>query len=93
MSELPAALQEIVEDFNYCEGQEKLEYLLEFSESLPPVPEKYADASRTQQVHECMSPVFVYAEQENGCHHLPLRHSPRGADGPRLCGDPAAGPQ
>ena len=32
MSELPEKLAEIVEDFSFCEGQEKLEYLLEFAE-------------------------------------------------------------
>ena len=67
MSELPVRLQEIVEDFNYCEGQEKLEYLLEFSENLPPLPPKFEGKRKSEdQVHECMSPVFVYVEKENG---------------------------
>ena len=67
MSELPPKLAEIVEDFGYCEGQEKLEYLLEFAERLPPLPDwlqgKQADMD---QVHECMTPVFIYPEKENG---------------------------
>ena len=67
MSDLPPRLAEIVEDFGYCEGQEKLEYLLEFSEKLPPLPNwlegKQADMD---QVHECMSPVFIYPEKEDG---------------------------
>jgi cysteine desulfuration protein SufE len=66
MGALPAKLQEIVEDFDYCQGREKLEYLLEFSERLPPLPERYAGKQDLHQVHECMSPVFVYAEQEDG---------------------------
>ena len=65
MSDLPPRLAEIIEDFSYCEGQEKLEYLLELSESLPPLPEwlegKQADMDR---VRECMSPVFIYAEKK-----------------------------
>ncbi|MCA9973698.1 MAG: SufE family protein [Anaerolineales bacterium] len=66
MSELPEKLAEIVADFSICQGQEKLEYLLQFAESLPPAPEKYADRRDTHQVHECMSPVWIYAEHENG---------------------------
>ena len=70
MSELPQRLQEIVEDFAYCEGQEKLEYLLELSESLTPLPD-WLEAKRESmdEVHECMTPVFIYAELENGMLH------------------------
>ncbi|RMG89305.1 MAG: SufE family protein [Chloroflexi bacterium] len=67
MTQLPARLQEIVEDFSYCEGQEKLEYLLQFAESLPPLPEwLYDKRDQMDHVHECMTPVFVYAEEKNG---------------------------
>ena len=70
MSDLPHRLQEIVEDFSFCEGQEKLEYLLELSDSLTPLPgwlnTKSADMDH---VHECMTPVFIYAERENGKLH------------------------
>lgn len=67
MSNLPLRLQEIVEDFRLCQGQEKLEYLLEFAESLPPLPEKFADRQDDiEEVHECMTPVFIYPERENG---------------------------
>lgn len=64
---LPPRLQEIVEDFQILQGREKLEYLLEFAESLPPLPE-WLEEQREQleQVHECMTPVFVFAEQDNG---------------------------
>lgn len=67
MSELPPRLQEIVDDFSYCEGQEKLEYLLEFAESLPPLPDWLADKkAEMDQVHECMTPVFIYPEKQDG---------------------------
>ena len=53
MSELPAKLQGIVEDFSFCEGQEKLEYLLEFAEALPPLPEQFADKrDEMEEVHD-----------------------------------------
>jgi sulfur transfer protein SufE len=39
MSDLPHRLQEIVGDFSFCEGQEKLEYLLELSDNLTPLPD------------------------------------------------------
>ncbi len=70
MSELPQRLQELVEDFAYCEGQEKLEYLLELSENLAPLPD-WLNAKRDDmdEVHECMTPVFIFAERENGKLH------------------------
>ncbi len=67
MSELPPRLNEIVEDFSYCEGQEKLEYLLELSETLRPLPAwLHGKRSQMDEVHECMTPVFVFAEREEG---------------------------
>lgn len=67
MGELPEKLQAIVEDFNYCQGQEKLEYLLEMAESLAPLPPWLEDQREDMdEVHECMTPVFIFAEHENG---------------------------
>lgn len=64
---IPTQLQEIIEDFAFCEGREKLELLLEYSERMPPLPEwlqeKHADMD---QVQECMTPVYVQATTENG---------------------------
>lgn len=67
MNKLPEKLEEIVEDFSFCEGREKLEYLLQFSEQLPPLPE-WVEAKRDEmdQVHECMTPVFIYLEKQDG---------------------------
>ena len=64
---IPERLQEIIEDFELLEGQEKLMYLLELSEQLPDLPERL-QAIRAQfgQVHECMSPVFIHSELEDG---------------------------
>jgi len=63
---LPQRLQEIVDEFKWSEGQEKLELLLEFSEKMPPLPEWLNKETNMDQVHECMTPVFVHAETENG---------------------------
>jgi cysteine desulfuration protein SufE len=67
MSDLSPKLQEIVEDFSFCEGQEKLEYLLQFAERLPDLPPHLAGQhDKMDEVHECMSPVFIFAEKDNG---------------------------
>lgn len=64
---LPSRLQSIVEEFQDAEGREKLDLLLEYAESLPPLPDWLASQHSTMdQVHECMSPVFVYAERHDG---------------------------
>jgi cysteine desulfuration protein SufE len=64
---LPPRLQEIVEDFEFLQGREKLEYLLEFAQKLPPLPAWLAsEREKMEQVHECMTPVFVHAERRNG---------------------------
>ena len=70
MGDLPPRLEEIVEDFGFCVGQEKLEYLLEFAEALPPLPAQFADKrDEMEEVHECITPVFIYAEVDNGRYH------------------------
>jgi len=59
---IPPRLQEIIEEFNYCEGAEKLQLLLEYSEKMPPLPDWLDKDHNMEQVHECMTPVFVHAE-------------------------------
>lgn len=63
-NELPAKLQEIVDHFSWAQGREKLDLLLQFAESMPPVPEKY-QGQNLDEVHECMTPVFVAAEEDD----------------------------
>ncbi len=64
---VPPRLAEIVSNFQLCQGREKLEYLLEFAESLPQLP-AWLEGRRDemQPVVECMSPVSVYADTANG---------------------------
>ena len=64
---LPPRLAEIVEDFKLCEGKDKLELLLEYSGRMPPLPDWLAkNRAQLEQVHECMTPVFVQGELKDG---------------------------
>ena len=64
---LPGKLGEIVEQFQWCEGREKLELLVQFAESLPSLPD-WLKTRRAEMdsVPECMTPVSVFAEQMDG---------------------------
>ncbi len=62
---LPAALAEIVNDFKELEERDRLTLLLEFSRSLPPLPERLANHPELlEQVLECQSPLFLTVEAE-----------------------------
>ncbi len=62
-AELPAAMQEIADDFADLLAPQRLELLLEFSEGLPQLPERYAGRlGEMEQVHECQSPIFLAVE-------------------------------
>ncbi len=67
METIPPKLAEIIEDFSLCEGREKLELLLQYADSLPPLPVEYQNhPERMNQVHECMTPVFIQAKRDQG---------------------------
>jgi cysteine desulfuration protein SufE len=62
-AELPAALAEIRQDFLDLGVKDRLQLLLEFSNELPELPARYADhPDLLEQVVECQSPVFIFAE-------------------------------
>ena len=64
---IPQRLQEIIDDFQWAEGREKLDLLLEYAQRMPPLPPWLTERhDEMDQVHECMTPVFVYAEREPG---------------------------
>jgi cysteine desulfuration protein SufE len=64
---LPPRLSEIIEEFQFCEGREKIELLIQYSESLPTLPEELEKSrAKLDQVHECMTPVFIHAENKDG---------------------------
>jgi len=61
---LPAKLQEIVDDFAGISREEKIETLIAYSESLPPLPERLKEErEKMEPVPECMTPVFLFAEK------------------------------
>jgi cysteine desulfuration protein SufE len=58
-------LQEIADDFNAMAGKERLQLLLEFSQDLPALPERYAGHhDLLERVPECQSPLFLAVEVE-----------------------------
>lgn len=62
---LPAKLQEIVDDFSWASREEKVEMLIQYAESLPPLPEWLHDErAKMEPVPECMTPVFLFGEQD-----------------------------
>ena len=63
---LPAKLAEIREDFHELEIRDRLQLLLEFSNELPDLPERYADhPDLLERVEECQSPVFMFVEVDD----------------------------
>lgn len=55
--------QEIVEAFQEVPQNVKLELLLEYSEALPVLPERYQDHPELlERVEECQSPVYLFVE-------------------------------
>jgi len=76
---LPPALEEIAEDFSVASSPEKLQLLLEFSDELPALPERYVGHDELlERVDECQSPLFLIvevAEDEDRSVHL-FFHAP-----------------
>ena len=53
-------------EFSLLPESAKLEYLLEFSESLKPLPNRYAEhPDLLEKVEECQSPVYLFVEIDN----------------------------
>jgi len=68
---LPPKLQEIVDDFSGMTREEKLETLIAYAETFPPLPEWLRERrDNMEPVPECMTPVFLFAE------HLPTGRIP-----------------
>lgn len=56
-------LQEIVDDFAAVADKDRLQLLLEFSEELPALPDRYArDHGLLESVPECQTPLFLTVE-------------------------------
>ena len=58
-------LQEIVDDFRDVPDKDRLQLLLEFSQELPALPERYAEHhDELERVPECQTPLFLAVEVE-----------------------------
>ena len=63
---LPPKLQEIVDDFASMTREEKVETLIAYSDSLPPLPDRLKEMrDKMEPVPECMTPVFLHGEKQS----------------------------
>jgi cysteine desulfuration protein SufE len=62
---MPTALDSIVADLSGCDRQERIDLLLDYAKSLPPLPERLvAHKDASHRVEECQSPVYLFVELE-----------------------------
>lgn len=60
---LPSSLAEIADDFAALPVPDRLQLLLDFSRTLPPLPERYAGHPELMEpVPECQSPIFLVTD-------------------------------
>lgn len=65
-ADLPDQLAAIREEFLELETRDRLQLLLEFSNELPELPERYRDhPDLLERVEECQSPVFIFVEVDD----------------------------
>jgi cysteine desulfuration protein SufE len=65
-ADLPEQLAEIRADFHDLEIRDRLQLLLEFSNELPALPERYSEhPDLLERVVECQSPVFIFVEVDD----------------------------
>lgn len=62
--DLPESLRMIRDDFLSLSDPQKLELLLEFSETLPEVPDGMVADDEWERVEECQSPVFIHVDTD-----------------------------
>jgi len=63
---LPEALDAIAQDFLALSARDRLTMLLDFSDGLPELPERYVGhAELLERVDECQSPLFLVVEVES----------------------------
>lgn len=71
LAPLPESFAELVRDFNEVSSPERLQLLLELSDELPELPERYAGRlDQMEQVHECQSPLFLAVEVADDVVHV-----------------------
>jgi len=65
MPNLPPRLQEIVDDFAGMTREEKIETLIGYAESFPPLPDwLIEERDKMEPVPECMTPVRLFGENQ-----------------------------
>jgi cysteine desulfuration protein SufE len=63
MPNYPNELQQVIEDFNDLSVKDRLSLLLEYSDNLPELPQRYSDhPDLFERVEECQSPIFLFVE-------------------------------
>ena len=68
---LSNAADALAEEFLELDLQDRLQLLLEFANSLPELPPRYADhPDLLERVEECQSPVFLFTEVSDGVVHI-----------------------
>jgi cysteine desulfuration protein SufE len=61
--QIPPKLAEIIEDFQWSEGREKLELLIQYAEQFPSFPDHLKNIlGKMESVPECMTPVQMISE-------------------------------
>src|SRR5437868_3945786 len=56
-------LDEIINELSQADRQDRIELLLDFAKSLPPLPERLAaHKDAAHRVEECQSPVYLFVE-------------------------------
>jgi cysteine desulfuration protein SufE len=60
---MPTALDTIVAELSDLDRQERIDMLLDFAKSLPPLPDRLvAHKDASHRVEECQSPVYLFVE-------------------------------
>lgn len=61
-------LEQIAEEFKALQPSDRLELLLEYSDKLPAIPERYRSMEEMEahRVHECQTPVSLWVDVEAG---------------------------
>ena len=63
---MPASLDEIIAELKDADRQERIDLLIDFAKSLPPLPERLeAHKDASHRVEECQSPVYLFIELDD----------------------------
>jgi cysteine desulfuration protein SufE len=62
MADIPARLAAIVDEFAGAPRDEVLQLLLEYSDTLPQLPERFIEHAGMESVPECQTPFFLHVD-------------------------------